>query len=57
MAYLENKRVRVLNKLYGKTSSLWKFTLDMVLASMHLWDIINRSGEASNMDVALAIDL
>ncbi|KAH8974844.1 hypothetical protein BDL97_01G122600 [Sphagnum fallax] len=52
MASFEGESVRVIDKFNGENFNLWKFKMEMVLASMDLWEIVNRSEEAppSNAD-------
>ena len=46
MTYLGNEGDVVMNKFYGERTSLWKFKMEMFLASMNLWDIVNESKKA-----------
>ena len=43
---------RIINKFNGGKFNLWKFKIEMWLASMNLWDIVDRSEEppSSNAD-------
>ena len=41
MTYLESEAARVMDKYHGEKSSLWKFKMEMVLASVDLWDIVD----------------
>ena len=52
MAYLESEVARVMDKFYREKFSLWKFKMEMVLAFVDLWDIVDGSKEAppSNAD-------
>ena len=52
MAYLESEAVRVIDKFQGEKFSLWKFKMEMALASVDLWDIVDGSEKAppSNAD-------
>lgn len=47
MAYLKSEGVRVMNKFHKEKFTLWKFKLKIVLASMDLWGIIDRSKKVS----------
>lgn len=57
MAYHEIKGARLMNILYGKRFNLWKFKMEMLLDSIHLWVIIEKFKKAltSNMDVAFEV--
>jgi hypothetical protein len=52
MASFEGESARVIDKFNGENFNLWKFKMDMVLASMDLWEIVDGSKEAppSNSD-------
>ena len=52
MAYLESEVARVIDKFHEKKFSLWKFKMEMALASVDLWDIVDGSEKAppSNAD-------
>jgi hypothetical protein len=52
MAYLESKTARVIDKFHGENFSLWEFKMEMALASVDLWDIVDGSKKAppSNLD-------
>jgi hypothetical protein len=52
MASFEGESVRVIDKFNGEKFSLWKFKIEMVLASMDLWEIVDGFKEAppSNSD-------
>ncbi|KAH8962822.1 hypothetical protein BDL97_05G121000 [Sphagnum fallax] len=52
MASFEGESARVIDKFNGENFSLWKFKMEMVLASMDLWEIVEGSEEAppSNAD-------
>ncbi len=52
MASLEGESARVIDKFHGGNFNLWKFKIEMLLASMDLWDIVDESEEApsSNAD-------
>jgi hypothetical protein len=39
MALFEGESTRVVDKFNGENFNLWKFKMEMVLASMDLWDI------------------
>jgi hypothetical protein len=39
MASFEGESTRVIDKFNGENFSLWKFKMEMVLASMDLWEI------------------
>ncbi len=43
MALFEGKNTRVINKFNGENFNLWKFKMEMVLASMDLWEIVDGS--------------
>ena len=53
MASFEGESVRVVDKFNGENFNLWKFKMEMVLASMELWDIVDDSEEPppSNADL------
>jgi hypothetical protein len=40
MASFEGESARVIDKFNGENFNLWKFKMEMVLASMDLWEII-----------------
>jgi hypothetical protein len=46
MALFEGESTKVIDKFNGENFNLWKFTMEMVLASMDLWEIIDGSEEA-----------
>jgi hypothetical protein len=52
MASFEGESARVIDKFNGENFNLWKFKMEMVLASMDLWEIVDGSKEAppSNSD-------
>jgi len=52
MASFEGESARVIDKFHGGKFNLWKFKIEMLLASMDLWDIVDGSEEAppSNAD-------
>ncbi len=52
MASFEGESARVIDKFNGENFNLWKFKMEMVLASMDLWQIVDGSEEAppSNLD-------
>jgi hypothetical protein len=52
MASFEGENVRVIEKFNGENFNLWKFKMEMVLASMDLWEIVDEFEEAplSNAD-------
>jgi hypothetical protein len=52
MASFEGESARVIDKFNGENFSLWKFKMEMVLASMDLWEIVDGFKEAppSNAD-------
>ena len=41
MVYLESKGARVMDKFHREKFSLSKFIMEMVLASMDLWNIVD----------------
>ncbi len=41
MASFEGESTRVIDKFNGENFSLWKFKMEMVLASMDLWEIVD----------------
>lgn len=47
MAYLENEGTRVTDKFHREKFSLRKFKMEMVLASMELWGIVDNSEKTS----------
>lgn len=47
MASHEGDGARVINKFNGKKFNLWKFKLDMRLAYVNLWNIVDAFEEAS----------
>ncbi len=52
MALFEGESARIIDKFNGENFNLWKFKMEMVLASMDLWEIVDGSEEAppSNAD-------
>jgi len=52
MASFEGESARIIDKFNGENFNLWKFNMEMVLASMDLWEIVDGSEEAppSNVD-------
>ncbi len=52
MALFEGESTRVIDKFNGENFNLWKFKMEMVLASMDLWEIVDESEEVppSNSD-------
>ncbi len=52
MASFEGESAKVIDKFNGENFNLWKFKMEMVLASMDLWEIVDGSKEAppSNVD-------
>jgi hypothetical protein len=46
MAYLESKGVIIIDKFHGERFSLWKFKMEVVFASMDLWNIVDKFEEA-----------
>ena len=52
MAFFEGENVKIIDKFYRERFNLWKFKIEMLSASMDLWDIIDGSEEAppSNAD-------
>jgi hypothetical protein len=51
MALFEGESARVIDKFNGENFNLWKFKMEMVLASMDLWEIVDESKEAPPSDV------
>ena len=50
MASFEGESVRVIDKINGDNFNLWKFKMEMVLASMELWEIVDDSEEPPPSD-------
>jgi len=52
MASFEGESARVIDKFNGENFNLWKFKMEMVLASMDLWEIVDgyEEGPPSNAD-------
>ena len=50
MAYLDSKAARVMDKFHEEKCSLWKFKMEMVLAPMDLWNIVDKSKKAPPSD-------
>jgi hypothetical protein len=50
MTSFEGESARVIDKFNGENFSLWKFKMEMVLASMDLWEIVEGSEEAPPSD-------
>ena len=52
MASFESEAARVIDKFNEGNFNLWKFKIEMLLAFMDLWDIVDKSEEAppSNAD-------
>jgi hypothetical protein len=46
IASFESKEAKVMDKFHKEKCSLWKFKIEMVLASMDLWDIVDKSKKA-----------
>ena len=46
MATFESESVRNIDKFNGENFGLWKFCMEMVLLSMDLWEIVDKSVEA-----------
>ena len=53
MASSDNEGLRVGHKFNGENFSLWKFKMEMVLASCDLWDIVDESEAAPPSDVVV----
>ena len=51
MAIFECKSARNIDKFNGENFGLWKFRMEMVLSSMDLWEIVDKSEEAPPKDV------
>ncbi|OAE20919.1 hypothetical protein AXG93_3256s1660 [Marchantia polymorpha subsp. ruderalis] len=53
MASFEDKSAKTIDKFHGERFNLWKFKIEMLLASMDLWDIIDGSKKSppSNADL------
>ena len=50
MAAFEGESAKVIDKFNGVNFSLWKFKMEMVLASMDLWEIVDGSEKAPAAD-------
>lgn len=52
MISFESDAARIINKFNGGNFNLWNFKIEMLLAFMHLWGIMDGSKEAlpSNAD-------
>jgi hypothetical protein len=52
MASFKGESAKTIDKFHGERFNLWKFKIEMLSASMDLWDIIDGSEEAppSNAD-------
>ena len=52
MTYSNRKNIRLMERVYKKKFNLWKFKMEMVLALIDLWDIVDGFGKApsSNTD-------
>lgn len=50
MATFENESARVIDKFKGENFNLWKFKMEMVLASMDLWEIVDDTEEPPSFD-------
>jgi hypothetical protein len=46
MTSFEGENARVIDKFNGENFNLWKFKMEMVLASMDLWEIVDGFEEA-----------
>ena len=53
MAFRENEGLKILDKFNGENFNLWKFKMEMILASRDLWDIVDESEEAPPSDANL----
>lgn len=51
MASLDNEGARVVDKFNGEKFNLWKFKLEMELASVDLWGIVDENEEATPPNV------
>lgn len=45
MTSLKGEGIRVIDKFNGENFNIWKFKLDMNLAFVELWDIVDESKE------------
>ena len=50
MAHPNSKTARVMDKFHGERFSLWKLKMEMVMASIDVWNIINKSENAPPSD-------
>jgi hypothetical protein len=50
MALFEGESAKVIDKFNGENFNLWKFKMEMVFASMDLWEIVDGSEEAPPSD-------
>ena len=50
MATFENESARSIDKFNGENFGLWKFRMEMVLASMDLWEIVEETEEPPSKD-------
>jgi len=50
MATFENESARSIDKFNGENFRLWKFRMEMVLASMDLWEIVEETEEPPPKD-------
>ena len=52
MASFESEATKIINKFNGGNFNLWKFKIEMLLASMNIWDIVDGAMETppSNAD-------
>ncbi len=48
MASFEGENAKVIDKFNGENFNLWKFKMEMVLASMDLWEIVEDNTSVSN---------
>lgn len=51
MTSLMSESVRIIDKFNAGKFNLWKFKIEMYLAYMNLWDIVDRSEEHSSSNV------
>ena len=58
MASFEGESAKIIDKFNGDNFNPWKFEMEMVLASMDLWEIVDDSEEAppSNADAKVMKD-
>jgi hypothetical protein len=50
MASFDGESTRVIDKFKGENFNLWKFKIEMMLAFMDLWEIVDDTEEPPSFD-------